>query len=304
MSDTRALKNERLGRWLVVAAAVLWGTTGTSQALAPAAASPIVIGALRIAIGGLAILAFALARGSFIGMSPLPWRQTLLAALCMAAYQVFFFMGVSRTGVAVGTIVGIGSAPIFGGALGFLLQKEPPTRRWAGATVLGLCGAGLLLSTSGEVQVDAFGVLLAIGAGFVYAAYVAISKGLIPGRSSDAVMAIIFPLGALFLLPVLFTANLGWLAQPGAMIIILHLGVLATGLAYLLFARGLHHTTVGTATTLTLAEPATAGLLGVVLLGERLPPLAWAGIALLLLGLSLLTINTSSAEFQSKNKIV
>jgi DME family drug/metabolite transporter len=40
--------------------------------------------------------------------------------------------------------------------------------------------------------------------------------------------------------------------------------------------------------TLTLAEPLTAGLLGVFLLGEILSPLAWVGVFLILGGLILL----------------
>ncbi len=43
------------------------------------------------------------------------------------------------------------------------------------------------------------------------------------------------------------------------------------------------------AVTLTLAEPLTAGLLGIFLLGEALSPLAWIGVFLILSGLISLT---------------
>ena len=46
------------GRLLVLAAAVLWGTTGTALAFAPPGAVPVAVGAVRIAVGGLALLAF------------------------------------------------------------------------------------------------------------------------------------------------------------------------------------------------------------------------------------------------------
>lgn len=38
--------------FLILCAAILWGTTGTAQALAPAAAHPVAIGAARLAVGG------------------------------------------------------------------------------------------------------------------------------------------------------------------------------------------------------------------------------------------------------------
>jgi DME family drug/metabolite transporter len=45
----------------------------------------------------------------------------------------------------------------------------------------------------------------------------------------------------------------------------------------------------GTAVTLSLAEPLTAGLLGVYLLGEQLAPAGWMGILLLFGGLALIS---------------
>lgn len=47
----------------VLAAAVLFGTTGTSQALGPEGTTPLSIGVMRMVIGGtgLAVIAFSLA---------------------------------------------------------------------------------------------------------------------------------------------------------------------------------------------------------------------------------------------------
>ena len=91
----------RSGPLWVIAAAVLWGTTGTAQAFAPAGTDSLAIGAVRLGIGGLALLAVAAARKSLRPGRPWPKLATLLAALSMAAYQPFFFAGVARTGVAV-----------------------------------------------------------------------------------------------------------------------------------------------------------------------------------------------------------
>jgi drug/metabolite transporter, DME family len=73
---------------------------------------------------------------------------------------------------------------------------------------------------------------------------------------------------------------------------------LATGLAYLLFAQGLQRVRLGTAVSLSLAEPLTATLLGLLLLREQLPPAAFMGLGLLVLGLLLLTVYPS-ASFSS-----
>ena len=295
-----AQMNPNHGVWLVLLACLFWGTTGTAQAFAPAGAAPLAIGAVRLAIGGAALLLWALVRRAFAPGRPWPLLPTLAAAASMAAYQLCFFAAVARTGVAVGTVVAISSGPIFAGLLGWLVRREQPGWAWAAATTLALLGCVMLsvgtlsvapLSVgSDSVRADLTGVLLALGAGAAYATYVVASKGLIEVQRPETATGVVFALGALLLLPLFFTQNFGWLAQPRGLGVALHLGLLATALAYTLFAQGLTTTPVATAVTLTLGEPLTATLLGVLLLGERLSGRAALGIGLLLAGLLLLAL--------------
>jgi DME family drug/metabolite transporter len=285
------------GYWLVLLAACLWGTNGTAQALAPTGAQPIIIGTLRIALGGLTLLIIAAWRGALRDGKRWPFWPTFLGALSMAAYQMFFFAGVARTGVAIGTIVGIGSTPILAGPIGFLVRGERPSRRWAIATVLGIIGCALLITAGEKIQIDLLGIFLAICAGGSYAVFTTVSKGLLDHHAPEAVMAVTFCLGALFVLPLLVTADLHWLSQPAGYLVILHLGVITAGFAYTLFARGLRLVPVATAASLTLGEPLTAGLLGVVFLHEALSTLAVFGIVLIFIGLVILTSEKLQPSF-------
>ena len=274
----------------MLAAAVLWGTTGTAQALAPEGAQPAAIGALRLAIGGSVLLGLAGIRGALPGGLRWPVLDTALAGGSMAAYQICFFTSVARTGVAVATIVAIGTAPILAGVLGLLVRGEHPGIRWGLATVLAVVGCSLLVAAGGGLSVDLLGIVLALGAGAAYATYAVASKGLLEERPPDAVMAVVFCLGAVLLAPLLFVADLSWLAQPRGLAVALHLGLVATAAAYILFARGLMAIPVAAAVTLSLAEPLTAGTLGVVLLGEQLTTSAVLGIGLIFGGLVLLSL--------------
>ena len=94
---------------------MLWGTTGTAQAFAPPGATTLAIGAVRLAIGGVALLILAAIRGARFNFKSIPLGQTVLAAACIASYQLSFFGAVASTGVVIGTIVAIGSAPVLGG---------------------------------------------------------------------------------------------------------------------------------------------------------------------------------------------
>jgi DME family drug/metabolite transporter len=288
--DRQASVNERRGRWLVLAAALLFGTTGTAQAFAPPGAEPLAVGTVRLLIGGGALLALALARGLLGAPTRWPPVPTLAAAGGIAAYQACFFAAVATTGVAVGTVVALGSAPVFAGLLGLRLHGERPDRRWLLATVLAVAGCGLLVMPAGGLRIAPLGVLLALGAGASYAVYAAEGKRLLSRFPPDAVMAVTFALGAVFLAPVLLVVPLQWLTEPRGILVALHLGLVATALAYALFARGLKEVPTATAVTLTLAEPLTATTLGLVVLGERLTPPALAGVGLLLAGLAVLAV--------------
>ena len=277
------------GHWLVLAAAMLWGTTGTTQALAPAGAQPLAVGTLRMLLGGLALLLLALLRGQLWQGGSWPWQWTLLTAVCIALYQLSFFAGVARTGVAVGTLVGIGSSPIIAGLLALVVEKEWPSRRWWWATLLAITGCGLLVAQGEAIRVDGLGILLAIGAGAAYALFALSSKKLLQFQTPGAVTAVSFSFGALLLLPLAFTLDWSWLAQPRGMLVGLHLGLVTMALAYTLFAMGLRTVSAATAVTLTLAEPLTAGLLGIFLLGEDMTPFAFLGIGLLFAGLAIIS---------------
>jgi DME family drug/metabolite transporter len=283
-----------MARVHVLLAAVCFGTTGTAQALGPGA-SPVTVGAVRIAVGALLLLAaqHAARRAAQHATGTGRWARGPLAAgaLGVAAYQLCFFAAVKDTGVAVGTVVALGSAPALAGLGGWLLDRRAPGRAWAAATALACGGVALLALAGGGSEVSAPGVALAVGAGASYAAFTLASKRLLDaGHGVEPVMARMFGLGALLLLPVLVLGDLSWVATPGGAAMALWLGAVPTAIAYLLFARGLRHLPANEVATLTLGEPVTAAVLGAVVLGERPGAVAVAGIALILAGLAVLAL--------------
>src|SRR5699024_565876 len=273
--------------FLVLLAAVLWGTTGTAQALAPDGVHPIAIGATRLAVGGLFLLTIILLTGK-LQLKHWPLKRTFFAALSMAAYQPFFFTAVMMTGVAVGTVVAIGSAPILSGFIEWIFFKKRPQTIWWASTILSIIGCTLLFTNKESVYTDPFGIVMALGAGLAFASYTIISRDLVDYYSSLSVVAIVFTLSALLLVPFLFIFDMSWIMQTKGLIVSLHLGIVATGIAYLLFASGLKFVPSSTAVTLALAEPLTATLLGVFIVGETLNVISFIGILLLLIGLSML----------------
>ena len=99
-----------------------------------------------------------------------------------------------------------------------------------------------------------------------------------------------FGVAAAISLPILLATDASWLATPDGLTMALWLGLVTTTAAYLLFGAGLERLTPATVSTLTLAEPLTATLLGVLVLQERLPLGAVVGLLVLASGIVLLAI--------------
>ncbi|GAB4587580.1 hypothetical protein Ntsu_54120 [Nocardia sp. IFM 10818] len=276
----------------ILGAAVLWGSTGTASSLAPAGAPAAAIGSAGLALGGL--LLFLTTWRTKATYTWAQWRLLIAGAVAVAAYPVTFYPAVARTGVAVATVVALCSAPVFTGLAAWMTGRSRPSARWVWATVAAVVGCVALVLgpelTGQPAAVDPLGIGLALCGGLAYVVYSLIGGELIAeGKPSGSVMGLMFGMAGLLVLPVVLVSGGEWLGSLRGAAVALHLAVFTTFLAYRMFGYGLRHTTVATATTLTLAEPAVAAVLAVAVLGERLPAVSWCGLAVLAGGLALLT---------------
>ena len=288
----------------VVAGAATWGTTGTAQALADVAASPLAVGAARTVLGALVLFAVAAAtRRPATGAAPTgrPLGALVVAGASIAAYQVLFFAGVAATGVAVGTVVGIGAAPVLTGLVAWAADGARPSSRWWGATVLAVAGAVLVLrSSGGSGEVDALGVLLALGAGLSYAVLTVASRRLLDaGVPPTRAMAEVFLVGAVPSAVLLVMTDASSLLSGRGLALVAWLALVTVGAGYVLYARGLREVPPATVGTLTLTEPLIAAVLGILVLAERPSALAVAGMLALATGLVLVVRPAPSADVRS-----
>lgn len=205
----------------------------------------------------------------------------VLAAIAVGGYQLCFFTAVRETGVAIGTVVAIGSAPVCTGILSRLTGGPPPSRTWLLATAAAVAGCTVLVAGGRASGASPAGVALALAAGLCYSIYAVAAARLISGGHPErAVMGLLFGGAAVLLAPVLAETSPGWVVTGRGIAVVGYLGVVTTAVAYLLYGRGLRTVPAPAAVTLGLAEPVVAALLGVVVLGERLSATAIGGVAL------------------------
>jgi drug/metabolite transporter, DME family len=281
---------QRLAPLAVLAAAALWGTAGAAQEFGAPTVPPPAVAALRSLLGGVVLLAVvtALRRRRAVTTPARAAGAPLVAAtIAITAFQVGYFGGIRLNGVAVGTLLAIGSAPVWAGLLASVAGRRPGAR-WALATVVTVLGTALLVLPDGEATTSPVGAAASLGAGFAYATYAVASKRVLErGVDGPSAMAVVFVGSGILLAPALLVSGVGWALTPAGLATIGWLGLATIALAYTLFAAGLRHVDAPTATTLTLAEPLTATVIATMLLAERLGPAGLAGAALVTVGLVL-----------------
>ena len=152
--------------WSVAAvalAAVLAGTIGTAAQLGPDELSPMAAASWRSQLGAVGFLVASMLCQQAPWRYRLPIRWVVLGGLGAAVSQLAFFVAADRTGVAVATLVTIGTAPLVAGLMDWMAAGQRPNRHWLGGVALALAGVTLL--SGGAVQVVGSGVALAVLAG-------------------------------------------------------------------------------------------------------------------------------------------
>ncbi|MCY9863733.1 EamA family transporter [Vibrio coralliirubri] len=279
------------GTLAILFASILWGTTGTAASFAPDL-SPLAIGAFSMGVGGLMQAGLAYRRILF-AFDKLLQNKRLLAvsALALAVYPLAFYSSMKLSGVAIGTVVSIATAPFFSALLECLISKKNNiNKRWLISFAIGVVGIGLLVfsesSSTNESGDDLklLGIALGLLAGLCYAIYSWATKALIDkGIKSQAAMGSIFGLGAMLLLPTLWFTGENLFSSQTNVLVISYLTLIPQCLGYVAFSFGLRYVTASSANLLTLFEPVVAAVLAVCVVGELIPFTGWLGMSLIVL---------------------
>ena len=287
---------------LVLVAAVFWGTTGTAAFYLGADVSPLSIGAATMGIGGviLAALGGGHTRRVIQDRSSVLWW--LLGSVGVVVYPLTFYWGMSQAGIAVGNVIALGLGPITVAVLEWALGKTRPATIWWISS--GIALAGIALMASAKVELGGgrpgdlpLGIALAVIAGVSYGLFTyAFGRLIDRGHHPRGVIGAVFGAGSIPLLVVLGFTGAGLVATLPQVGIVTYLVLGPMVIAYLAFSRALVALRSSTVATIALAEPVVAALLAVVVVGERLGPLAVAGGILVLAAIALLGRSDGARE--------
>ena len=278
--------NKRLSILTVILAAILWGSTGTIQALIPDYKEPLVIGAVRLYLAAFYLLLISIVFDKDLFSSVFQFPALIVCSgLFMMLYNMSFFAAVLISGVGVGTAITIGSAPVWALLFEFfILKSKHRLNKLFGAT-LAVMGISFLMLFGDDTKWSSLGVSLALLAGLSYALYSLCTSRIVKKISHHNTAAWTFLIAAFFSTPVFIFYPSSWIISNEAIYHLIFLGIFATGLAYSFFTFGLKYLNSSTAVTLSLAEPVTAVFLAIIILGEFFSIAQHLAILVIMIGL-------------------
>ena len=290
--------NKYLGILAVILASLLWGTTGTAATFAPAL-SPLFIGSFAMGMGG--ILQCGLATVKIVhdrALLAVHCRFLIVGALAVAIYPLAFYSSMRLSGVTIGTVVSIGSAPILSAIIEYFSRDFQLNKQWAMGALLGIIGMVMLAfsdnaSTTIQYTHVNLGILLGLVAGLTYALYSWSARQLmLKGVNTKAAMGATFGCGGLLLIPVMLITGSAFVNSWNNMAVGFYMALIPMFLGYRCYGFGLSKISASMATTITLLEPVIAAILAMLIVGEYLSLIGWIGMLLIFICLIMVTLSS------------
>ena len=279
------MKPQLKGNLLVLSGAVFWGTTGTSQALISGPADPLSVGAVRVISAAVFLFIFNFLFKIKFESDLLKVKDTWFSAVSLVLYQIFFFTGVKMTGIAVGTVLMLGSSTVFAGLLAALIIGEKPEKKWYLASLMSVAGCVILVAGTGlELNVCGaffFSVFQVCPTVF----FPVFSKKVLAKYSSPVFIMTVFLISAFLSVPVLIMRPAVWIMSGSGLAIALYLGFFCNSSSILPLHRRIKaYKGINSSNSGSGCEPATASLLGVFFIGEKLSLYSFSGIVIIFAG--------------------
>lgn len=278
-----------LTEWTLIGVlAFFWGGSFFFFAVAVHELPPLTVAFARVAIGGAVLLAAVAILGTRTVWTPRLFGAFLAMGLLNNAIP-FSLTATAQTTLDSGLASILnGTTPIFSAVLAVLVGQERFSGRRLAGVVLGFLGVVVLMGPEETEGTAGWGPLLVLGTAFSYAC-----AGIFGRRAFQGVPPMLTATGqvvgaALLLAPVVALVDRPWgLPAPSlqAWGALLGIGLLCTALAYPIFFRVLRTAGATNLMLVTLLNPVTALLLGILVLGERPHWTAFVGMALIFAGL-------------------
>jgi drug/metabolite transporter (DMT)-like permease len=249
----------------------------------------------RFLIGLLFLFGFLVARRRLHELTCITRRD--IATLAFLGFlNTFFAMSMLQIAVKYSTAATaatlICSNPVFVYLFSLIAKNEEFSWRRTGGIAAGVGGIVLVMFDRG-LSFDV-GALYALIASASFALYTIVNKKVVHRIGSMPVNIVSFSFGLAVSAFFLLAMGIGLMppaditGDPARLTAFIYLGVVVSGIGYITFVKTIRQLGPLAASVVFVVKPALATLLAVLLLGERLSPLFWPGLFLIITSGSLI----------------
>lgn len=220
-----------------------------------------------------ALVLWSVTRPGVLRYTARQWRTAAMLGVITAGMNLAFYAAVVRIPIALATAIEF---------LGPITVAVVKSRHRSQLLCAAMAYTGVLLLTPiGHVSsLDMVGVLCAVCAAVGWGLYVVFTARTSALFGQAAGLTLATSVSALTLLPLLFFADLGGLAEPSALLLGLAVALLSATIPFSLDFLVLRRMSESAFGILLSVEPAISALIGLALLGEALGGRDWTAIAL------------------------
>jgi len=273
----------------LVSLAAIWGGSFLFMRIAAPVLGPAVLIEFRVLLAALFLAAVGLFLKKRLDLRS-HWKHYFILGFFNSALPFLLFAFAARTLSASVLSVLNATAPMWSALLGAAWMRQAVPGRTVLGLVLGTVGVALLVGFDHVASRPGAGV--AVGAALLAALSYGVAS--LYARSAAKVEAFANAHGtmwtsALMVLPALAFFPMSGPATPGIAAAVLALGVLCSGIAYILYFRLIEEVGTTSALTVTFLNPVFGILWGALFLGETIGWYTVAGSAIVLVGTALVT---------------
>ena len=274
--------NKLSPRMQIILSMLIFGTIGVFRRWIPFPSS--VVALARSVIGLLFLLLLRMIQREPLNRAAIRRNlpKLLLLGAMLGTNWIFLFEAYNHTSVAAATMCYY-MAPVFIILLSALFFGERITPRKGLCAAVAVFGMVLVSDVMKSGLHGAKGLLFGLIAAGLYALIVVLNRTLRDISAEDRTI-MQFAASALVMLPyVLLTENLSALRPtPTVLLLLLLVGVVHTGIAYVLYFGSIADVSAQTAALLSYIDPVVAVLLSLTVLREPMSPAAIFGAALVI----------------------
>jgi drug/metabolite transporter (DMT)-like permease len=267
--------------------AAIWGSSFLFMRISAPVLGPAVLIEYRVALAALFLAVVGLFLKKRLDLRA-NWKHYLILGLLNSALPFLLFAFAARTLTASVLSVLNATAPMWGALIGAVWSRQRIGARTALGLLLGTAGVALLVGFDHVTSLPgaALAVAAALAAAFCYSvasAYARSARSVEPFANAHGSMwaATLLVIPALPFFPAPAEPTIGILGAA------ITLGILCTGIAYIIYFRLIEEVGTTSALTVTFLNPLFGIMWGVLFLGEAIGWYTVAGAAIVIAGTAL-----------------